>query len=97
MAGVDEPDGAGIMVSAVKRAEAPDEREGGSHEGLVIVRLYNPTGREREARIRLRGGFRAAWRTNILEALGESLPAGADGLRLTLAPGKILTVALEPQ
>jgi hypothetical protein len=63
----------------------------------VIVRLYNPTGREREARIRLRGGFRAAWRTNILEALGESLPVGADGLRLTLAPGKILTVALEPQ
>ncbi|HEX2513113.1 MAG TPA: glycoside hydrolase family 38 C-terminal domain-containing protein, partial [Chloroflexota bacterium] len=95
--GVDEPDGAGIMVSAVKRAEAPDEREGGSHEGRVIVRLYNPTGREREARIRLRGGFRAAWRTNILEALGESLPVGADGLRLTLAPGKILTVALEPE
>ena len=65
-------------------------------EGRVIVRLYNPTGREREARIRLRGGVRAAWRTNILEALGESLPVGADGVRLILPPGRILTLALEP-
>jgi alpha-mannosidase len=94
--GIDEPDGAGVMVSAVKRAEAPDEREGGSHEGRVVLRLYNPTREEREARIRLRGGIRAAWRTNILETPGESLPVGGDGLRLALAPGRILTLVLEP-
>ena len=86
MVGVDDGRGRDL-VSAVKRAEAPDEREGGSTRGDWSCGCIIPRGREREARIRLRGGIARAWRTNILEAPGEALTVGADGVRLP-APGK---------
>ena len=96
--------GRGVTVSAVKRAEAADEREGGTRTGLLVVRLYNPSPAGAQARVRLRGGIARAWWANILEAPGEALPVGdggADGaaggaVRVDVGPRRILTLLLEP-
>jgi hypothetical protein len=91
--------GEGVVVSAIKRAEAPDEREGGAHAGRLVVRLYNPAPEATRARVRLRGGIARAWRANILEAPQEPLAAeaGADGgVRVDLGPKRIVTLLLEP-
>jgi alpha-mannosidase len=89
-------EGEHVLLSACKRREAPDERAGGRREGHLVVRLYNPTEQEQRARLSLRRGIRAAWRSNVLEEARESLPLLDGSLDLTLGPKKIVTVLLEP-
>jgi hypothetical protein len=90
--------GEGVAVSAFKRAEAADEREGGTHAGRLVLRLYNPAPAPAPARVRLRGGIGRAWRANILEAPQEPLAgAGAEsGVAIELDPKRIVTLLLEP-
>jgi alpha-mannosidase len=88
-------EGEAVVLSAMKRAEAPDEFEGGDPGGQLVLRLYNPTSREQPARLRLRGGITAARRANILEQPGEHLPVHGGELSLMLGPKRIVTLLLD--
>ncbi len=87
-------DGGALVLSAMKRAEAPDEHEGGDPGGRLVLRLYNPTSTTQQARIRLRGGISRAWCANILEQPGDELPVTGGELVLTLGPKKIVTLLI---
>ena len=84
------------MLSACKRAEAPDEADGGEPGGPLVLRLYNPTRREQPVRISLRGGIARARAASILEAAREELPLADGGLDFTLPASKIVTLLVEP-
>ena len=84
-----------VMLSAMKRAEAPDEGEDGAPSGSLVLRLYNPTRQEQSARITLRQPITRARRANILEQPAEDLPLQDGALSLTLPRKKILTLLLD--
>jgi alpha-mannosidase len=88
-------DGDSIVLSALKRAEAPDQFEAGDPDGLLVVRVYNPSWHSALARVRLWGGIERAWRGSILETRGDELPLHGDTVSLTLEPKKIVTVLLQ--
>jgi mannosylglycerate hydrolase len=76
----------GLVLSAFKKAE---DRE------TYIVRLYNPTDATAAAAICL-AGIKAAWRTTLDEVRCEPLAVEAGGqVRVSAAPGKIVTIELE--
>jgi hypothetical protein len=68
---------------------------------VVTVRLRETDGRSGLARLRMAGGIEAAWRTDLLEELGESDGpglAGPDGVvDVPLAPFETVTVAVRPR
>jgi alpha-mannosidase len=82
-----EPDA--LMVSAVKKAYSDDH---------LIVRLFNPTPRTLQGRLQIVTGIRKAWRTDLNEENGRSIPVGKDGvLSISVPPKKIITVRIQPQ
>jgi alpha-mannosidase len=87
-------DGDGVMVSACKRAEAPDPFEAGDPQGRLALRLYNPTPAPRQARISLSVPIQGAWRSTILEEEGEPLEVRDGRLSVLVPPKKIVTLLI---
>ncbi|HET7771577.1 MAG TPA: glycoside hydrolase family 38 C-terminal domain-containing protein [Chloroflexota bacterium] len=84
-----------VILSALKRAEAPDENEGGDPGGPLLLRLYNPTDQAQPTRLTFRRPIVRARRASILEQPAEDLPLQDGALPLTVPPKKIVTLLLD--
>jgi mannosylglycerate hydrolase len=82
-------EGKGLVLSAVKRAADRD---------TWIIRVFNPTGRSINGRLRLASGIKAAWLATLNEDRGEPLEvSGGNSLKFKAAGGKIVTIEVECQ
>ncbi len=75
-----------LCLSGIKKAEDSDE---------VIVRFYNPTGREVSGRLWCRAAMEGARELKLSEEpLGDLEVEGRHTIRLTVSPKKIVTIGL---
>ncbi len=75
-----------LCLSGIKKAEDSDE---------VIVRFYNPTGREVSGRLWCRAAMKGARELKLSEEpLGDLEVEGRHTIRLTVSPKKIVTIGL---
>lgn len=80
---------ANLIVSAIKRSE--------DRAGTYLIRVFNPTGRPIDGRVRTDLDIAAAWLTNLDEAREAELPVGPeDDVHLSVPPGKIVTIEIQP-
>ncbi|NLX22302.1 MAG: alpha-mannosidase [Phycisphaerae bacterium] len=78
-----------LRFSALKRTE---DRE------TVIVRLYNPTHKPQQGRLRFLAPMARAWLTDLNEERISEIALADDGtIPVTAAPYKIVTIELEPR
>lgn len=83
-----------VVLTALKPSgnpvAAPGDRDAG--ERGITVRLYEAEGRPADATVTLRGGFRDAVRTDLLEHRPEALPVRDGAIDVRLTPAQITTV-----
>ena len=76
-----------LVLSALKTAERGDG---------IIVRVYNPAGREAEGVIHFESNVRSAWNAKLNEAVNERLDVqGGHDIPVRLGPYGILTLKVE--
>jgi len=73
------------ILSALKKCE---------HRDTLIMRLFNPTSREIDAKITLHLQINQAWLTNMNEQRKEQLPLKDNNVSVKLGPKKIITIEL---
>jgi len=76
-------DGGNVQVSAVYHVE-----------GKLVLRLYNPSGKEADCIVAPKGKCIAAWYLDGLDQLTGELRVAGNSVVLAIAPKKIVTVAL---
>ncbi|MCL6519789.1 MAG: hypothetical protein K6T99_08150 [Armatimonadetes bacterium] len=76
-----------VIIQALKPAE--------SGKG-IIVRLREVAGRDAEAVLQLPAMFKRAWKCNLVEDVGQSLPISKGTLKVALRPNGMATVLLSP-
>ncbi|MCR4439735.1 MAG: alpha-mannosidase [bacterium] len=75
--------GSGVMLSAVKRAEKGE---------ATVLRVYELFGKETSVQVTFRERVAEAFETNLLEAIGGSVPAARRTISTKLAPFEIKTL-----
>jgi alpha-mannosidase len=75
-----------VIISTVKKAEDEDG---------VVIRVYNISAHERDVKLKAFRGFTRANRTNLIEQIGESVPANDGTLRSTIGKFSIETFLVQ--